>query len=89
MAAFWPSRCRNGTAMNHKREGDQIYLCPMHRNVRQPSARTCPKCGMDLVPEGARFANVSPYRQPCQQNPVTALTMAAVMVALMIAILHL
>ena len=28
-----------------------IYLCPMHPEVRQNRPGSCPKCGMDLVPE--------------------------------------
>ena len=32
------------------------YICPMHADVRQAAAATCPKCGMALVPEGTRFA---------------------------------
>jgi heavy metal-binding protein len=34
----------------------QIYLCPMHSDIRQPSPGTCSRCGMALVPEGTRFA---------------------------------
>jgi len=34
----------------------QIYYCPMHADIRQPSPGKCTKCGMDLVPEGTRFA---------------------------------
>ena len=29
----------------------QVYTCPMHPEVRQAGPGTCPKCGMDLVPE--------------------------------------
>ena len=32
-----------------------VYLCPMHSDVRQASPGQCPKCGMALLPEGARF----------------------------------
>ena len=32
------------------------YFCPMHRAVRQPGPGKCPKCGMDLLAEGTRFA---------------------------------
>jgi len=31
------------------------YYCPMHADVRQAAPGQCSKCGMDLVPEGARF----------------------------------
>lgn len=29
-----------------------LYTCPMHPEVRQPGPGRCPKCGIDLVPEG-------------------------------------
>jgi Cu+-exporting ATPase len=29
----------------------QIYVCPMHPEVRQPTPGACPKCGMALEPE--------------------------------------
>jgi hypothetical protein len=32
------------------------YFCPMHSAVRQAAPGKCPKCGMDLLPEGTRFA---------------------------------
>ncbi len=30
---------------------NQHYICPMHPEIRQNSPGSCPKCGMDLVPE--------------------------------------
>lgn len=30
--------------------GNDIYTCPMHPEVRQPSPGSCPKCGMTLEP---------------------------------------
>jgi hypothetical protein len=33
-----------------------MYFCPMHSDIRQPAPGKCTKCGMDLVPEGTRFA---------------------------------
>ncbi len=32
------------------------YACPMHPEVRQPGPGSCPKCGMNLVPEGSETA---------------------------------
>jgi hypothetical protein len=32
------------------------FCCPMHAGVNQAIPGLCPKCGMDLVPEGARFS---------------------------------
>lgn len=31
------------------------FVCPMHPEVRQAMAGTCPKCGMNLVPDAARM----------------------------------
>ena len=33
-----------------------VYFCPMHSDIRQPSPGKCTKCGMNLVPVGTRFA---------------------------------
>ncbi|MCZ6823966.1 MAG: copper-translocating P-type ATPase [Deltaproteobacteria bacterium] len=30
--------------------GEAVYTCPMHLEVRQPSAGACPECGMELEP---------------------------------------
>jgi len=76
---------RKGVAMDHKQDGGQLYLCPMHRDVRQPNAGTCPKCGMDLLPEGTRFGMLRHIRK----NPLMVITMVAVMIAVMVAIMHL
>jgi Heavy metal binding domain len=32
------------------------FYCPMHVEINQTIPGLCPKCGMDLVPEGARFS---------------------------------
>ena len=60
-----------------------LFLCPMHPEVRQPSAGKCPKCGMDLLPEGTRFAM---FRHMIK-NPMMVIIMVVVMVALMAAIM--
>ena len=44
--------------MSTPQTGEQIYTCPMHKDVRQAGPGKCPKCGMALLPEGARFAMV-------------------------------
>ena len=59
----------------------QIYVCPMHPDIRQQSSGKCPKCGMNLLPEGTRFAML----RHMMSNPVHLLVMAAVMLALMAA----
>ena len=60
---------------------EPLYTCPMHKNVRQAGPGKCPECGMDLVPEGTRFAMV----RHMLSNPLPLLVMGAIMVVLMIA----
>jgi hypothetical protein len=57
------------------------YLCPMHPGVRETIAGKCPKCGMDLVAEGTRFALL----RHMVGNPSHLVIMAALMVAAMAA----
>jgi Heavy metal binding domain len=63
----------------------QVYFCPMHRGVRQPGPGKCPKCGMDLVPEGTRFALL----QHMSKHPIMLVVMAGVMVAIMAVVMML
>jgi Cu+-exporting ATPase len=42
--------------MTQSEEVKTVYLCHMHSEVRQPSSGMCPKCGMDLLPEGTKLA---------------------------------
>ena len=67
--------------MDQKPEGGQVYLCPMHTDVRQSMPGKCPKCGMDLLPEGTRFGLL----RHMISSPVHLAVMAGVMVALMAA----
>jgi hypothetical protein len=57
------------------------YLCPMHSDVRQPGPGKCPKCGMDLLPEGTRFALL----RHMASNPLHLAMMLAAMLAVMAA----
>jgi 1-acyl-sn-glycerol-3-phosphate acyltransferase len=59
----------------------QIYVCPMHADVREPAAGKCPECGMGLLPEGTRFAML----RHMASNPFHLAVMAGVMLALMAA----
>jgi hypothetical protein len=65
--------------MDQKRDGAKFYICPMHKDVRQPNPGKCPKCGMDLVPEGTRFAML--------QHIITNPRMLTIMLAVMLAVL--
>jgi hypothetical protein len=64
-----------------QQQGTGIYICPMHPNVRQPRPGKCPQCGMNLLPEGTRFALL----RHMLSNPLHVVIMAAVMLTLMIA----
>jgi hypothetical protein len=65
--------------MAHGQDGRQIYFCPMHSQVRQTSPGKCPQCGMNLLPEGTRFAML----RHMIKNPMMLTFMAAVMAAFM------
>jgi len=53
----------------------------MHSGVRQSKPGKCPKCGMNLLPEGTRFGL---FRHMIS-SPLHLAVMAAVMIALMAA----
>jgi hypothetical protein len=55
------------------------YICPMHADVRQPGPGKCPKCGMELLPEGTRFAML----RHIARSPLMLAVMAAIMVVVM------
>ena len=57
------------------------YICPMHSGVRQAWPGKCPKCGMDLLPEGTRFGLL----RHMISNPLHIAAMVALMVAVMVA----
>ena len=65
--------------MDQKQGAGQVFLCPMHREVRQQGPGKCPKCGMDLLPEGTRFGML----RHMTKSPLMLVIMAAVMLAIM------
>ena len=67
--------------MSAPQNGEQVYTCPMHKDVRQAGPGKCPHCGMALLPEGTRFAML----RHMFSNPLPLLLMGAIMVVLMIA----
>ena len=69
--------------MNQSQNAGKLYLCPMHPEVRQPNSGKCPKCGMDLLPEGTRFGML----RHMIKNPLMVIVMVTVMVAVMAAIM--
>ena len=69
---------------NQSQNAGKIYLCPMHREVRQPNPGKCPKCHwMYLVPEGTRFGML----RSMVKSPLQLFIMAAPMVAIIVAIM--
>ncbi|WP_267905484.1 heavy metal-binding domain-containing protein, partial [Halovulum marinum] len=42
---------------HHSTPEADIYVCPMHPEVRQNGPGDCPKCGMHLVPESDAAAH--------------------------------
>lgn len=67
--------------MERGQKDGPAYICPMHGDVRQTGPGKCPRCGMELVPEGARFALV----RHVLQNPKMLIVMVALMLAVMAA----
>ena len=69
---------------NQSQNAAIVYLCPMHREVRQPNSGKCPKCHwMYLVPEGTRFAML----RSMVKSPLQLFIMAAPIVAIIVAII--
>jgi len=67
--------------MSQSIQSASAYICPMHSKVRQPLPGRCPQCGMELLPEGTRFALL----RHMAGNPLHLVVMATLMVALMAA----
>ena len=65
--------------MNQGQYAGKVYLCPMHSEVRQANPGKCPKCGMDLLPEGTRFAML----RHMSKSPLMIAVMALIMFAIM------
>ena len=68
---------------NQSQPTEKVYICPMHREVRQLNPGKCPKCHMYLVPEGTRFGML----RSMVKSPLQLFIMAAVMVAIIVAIM--
>ena len=69
---------------NQSQNAGKVYICPMHREVRQPNPGKCPKCHwMYLVPEGTRFGML----RSMVKSPLQLFIMGAVMVAIIVAIM--
>lgn len=65
---------------------EQVYRCPMHSDVRQANPGKCPKCNMDLLPEGTRFMMLRHMMlRHMISNPLHLVFMLAIMAAVMAA----
>ena len=67
--------------MTGSQAGGRSYVCPMHPDIRQANPGKCPTCGMNLLPEGTRFALL----RHMFASPLHLTIMAAGMVVLMAA----
>ena len=61
----------------------RVYLCPMNSDVRAAGPGKCPKCGMALLPECARFGLL----RHMLGSPSHLIVMGLLMVAFMAAIM--
>lgn len=59
----------------------KLHHCPMHPEIRQTTLGKCPKCGMALVAQGARFGLL----RHVVSSPLHLIAMAGLMALLMIA----
>ena len=57
--------------------------CPMHGEIRQAGPGACPRCGMPLVPAGARVALLRHLAGNPRMLAVMAVAMLVVMAAAM------
>jgi heavy metal-binding protein len=69
--------------MDQRLNAGQAYFCPMHRSVRQASPGKCPRCGMNLLPAGTRFAMLRHMASRPLHIAVMVVLMLAVMAAVM------
>ena len=58
-----------------------MYTCPMHPEVKADAASKCPRCGMNLVPQGAKY----PFLRHMLGSPLHIGIMAAAMLIVMAA----
>ena len=69
--------------MNQSQNAGKLYHCPMHPEVRRSDSGKCPKCGMELLPEGTGFGML----RHMIKSPLMVIIMVTVMVAVMAAIM--
>jgi hypothetical protein len=67
--------------MSHEASATSGFFCPMHADVHSLSPGKCPRCGMDLLPEGTRFGLL----RHMMSSPLHLTVMVALMLAIMAA----
>ena len=60
-----------------------FYVCPMHPSVHQAAAGKCPKCDMELLPEGTRFGLLRHIAKSPRMLIIMLVAMLLLMVAFM------
>lgn len=70
--------------MDSEQGAQGAYLCPMHQETRQAEPGKCPKCGMDLLPEGTKFGML----RHMASSPLMIAIMAAIMLAIMAVVMR-
>ena len=59
-----------GNSQEESKNGDQLYTCPMHPEVKSNKPGKCPKCGMDLVRKQSQASAKSPEAiYTCPMHP--------------------
>jgi len=69
--------------MNDAASIGSAFICPMHSDIRLPGPGQCPKCGMELLPEGTRFGLL----RHMISSPLHLVVMVVLMVVLMAALM--
>ena len=59
----------------------QVYICPMHTDVKASQPSKCTRCGMKLVPQGAKH----PFLSHMLSSPLHIGVMVAAMLLVMAA----
>lgn len=75
---------QQGTMANDSSAAQVVYVCPMHKDVRQSAPGKCPKCNMDLMPEGTRFGMLRHMVRSPMMIGVVIVAVAAVAAVLLL-----
>ncbi|QDU44502.1 Cation efflux system protein CusB precursor [Symmachiella dynata] len=59
--AGWLQPDGGSAGLSQASDGEQVFTCPMHPQIRQPVPGRCPICGMELVKAAAVGANIDEF----------------------------